>query len=183
MDTSRRHRVLLLTMLVLFVTQTGCLRRRLTIRTNPPGAVAYVDNRRIGVTPVSTSFRYYGTRHIQLVKDGFETVTEDHKISAPWYEWIGLDFISENLWPQEVRDERVLDFQLTPQQAVPPSQVLQRAEQLRSSAEQGLLTPELPPKHPKLKKHFEKTGSWLHGGGLLPRDSSFGGAPPPQWQF
>jgi len=170
-------------LLMILVTQGGCLRRRMTIRTNPTGAVAYVDNRRIGITPVSTSFRYYGMRHIQLVKDGFETVTEDHKIAAPWYQWFGLDFFAENLWPRKVRDERILDFQLTPQQSIPPAQVLQRAEQLRSSAQQGLLTPEPPPTTPRFKKPLEKTRSWLHGGKIFTDRSTFQGEPPPQWQF
>ena len=59
---------------LLFATsQVGCVRRRMTIRSDPPGAVVFVDERRIGVTPVSTNFTYYGTRNVQLVKDGHET--------------------------------------------------------------------------------------------------------------
>lgn len=173
----------LLILLTALITQGGCVHRRLTIRTNPAGAVAYVDNRRIGITPVSTSFRYYGTRHIQLVKDGFATVTEDHKIAAPWYQWFGIDFFADNLWPREIRDERILDFQMTPQQVIPPAQVLQRAEQLRSSAEQGLLTPAPPLKHSRLKQHMEKSHSWLQPGTWFKDSSTLQGEPPPQWQF
>src|SRR5262245_3745792 len=44
------------------LAQTGCVQRRLTIRSNPPGALAYVDDYQIGTTPVSTDFVYYGTR-------------------------------------------------------------------------------------------------------------------------
>ena len=134
----------LLIVLLLLASQVGCVRRRMTIVSNPPGAVAYVDERRIGVTPVSTSFTYYGTRSVRLVKDGFETVSEDHKFATPWYQFMGLDFISENLWPTEIRDERVLNFQMTPQQAIPPAKVMQRAEELRSNAQQGLMTPMAP---------------------------------------
>jgi hypothetical protein len=125
-------------LVALLCCQTGCVRRRMTIRTNPPGAVAYVDNHRIGVTPVSTSFTYYGTRKIELIKDGYETVRQYHKFSTPWYQWIGVDFFAENVWPFETRDERVLDFQLSPQRAVPPAEVMERAEQLRGSAQQEL---------------------------------------------
>ena len=52
-----------------------------------------------------------------------------------------MDFFAENLWPFEVRDEQILDFNLPPQQVVPPTQVIQNAEQLRSEAQRGLMTP------------------------------------------
>ncbi len=127
--------------LALVATGSGCVRRRMTIRSNPPGAVVFVDERRIGVTPVSTSFTYYGTREVQLVKDGYETVTEKHKFKTPWYQFPVVDFFAENLWPSEVRDERILDFNLPPQQSVPPTQVIERAEQLRGEAHAGVMTP------------------------------------------
>ncbi len=120
---------------------TGCVRRRMTIRSNPPGALVFIDDQRIGVTPVSTSFTYYGTRKIQLFKDGFETQTIKQRFFPPWYEFPPLDFISENLWPGEVRDERVLEFDLPPQAVVPNEQLVQRAESLRSNTQLGHLTP------------------------------------------
>ena len=44
------------------------------IRTNPPGALAYVDDNEVGLTPVAISPTYYGNRKIRLVKDGCETL-------------------------------------------------------------------------------------------------------------
>ena len=142
---STRRSVWLLLAVLLIVAPSGCVRRRMTVRSNPPGAVVFVDERRIGVTPVSTSFTYYGTRNVQLVKDGYETVTKEHKFQTPWYQYPVIDFFAENLWPLEVRDERILDFNLPPQQAVPPAQVMQSAEQLRSEAQRGLVTPLVAP--------------------------------------
>src|SRR5687767_2042073 len=57
------------------VLNTGCVRRRLTVRTNPPGAQVFVDDQEIGVTPCSASFIYYGTRKITVMKDGYKTET------------------------------------------------------------------------------------------------------------
>lgn len=144
---ARGTRFLLLLLLV--ATACGCVRRRMTIRSNPPGAVVFVDERRVGVTPVSTSFTYYGTRQVQLVKDGYETVTEKHKFTTPWYQFPVVDFFAENLWPSELRDERVLDFNLPPQQSVPPTQVVERAEQLRGEAQAGVATPEVTAPAPR----------------------------------
>jgi len=111
--------------------QCGCVQRRFTVRSNPPGAVVYVDDYEIGTTPVSHDFVYYGTRKIRLVKDGYETLTVMQKFPTPWYQIIGIDFIAENLVPGEIRDERVVDYQLQPQIIVPTEQLLGRAENLR----------------------------------------------------
>lgn len=124
-------RVCLLLAALTCLCATGCVQRRLTIRSNPPGALVYVDNHEIGITPVSTDFIYYGTRQIRLVKDGYETLTVLHPIPAPWYQYFPIDFFAENVVPTEIRDERVLDFALTPQVMVPGDQLLQRAEDLR----------------------------------------------------
>jgi hypothetical protein len=111
----------------------GCVQRRMTIRTNPPGAQVYIDNQEIGRTPVSTDFVYYGRRDIRLVKDGYETLTVKQPIWAPWYEWPGLAFVAENVWPGEIRDERRFDYQMQPAMVVPSQALLGRAEELRKS--------------------------------------------------
>jgi len=109
----------------------GCVQRRMTIRSNPPGAKVYVDDYEIGTTPASTPFTYYGTRKIRLVKDGFETLTVMQRVPAPWYEYFPLEFVSENLVPGEIRDQRCFDYNLVPQVVTPPEQLLGRAEALR----------------------------------------------------
>lgn len=112
----------------------GCVQRRMTIRSNPPGALVYVDDYQIGTTPVSTDFVYYGTRKIRLVKDGYETLTVRQPFPIPWYEIFPLDFVSENLWPGEIRDERVVDLAMMPAAAMSPEEVVVRAEQSRLAA-------------------------------------------------
>ena len=57
------------------LADSGCVERRMIIRTNPPGALAYVDDNEVGLTPVAISPIYYGSRKIRLVKDGCETLT------------------------------------------------------------------------------------------------------------
>ncbi len=121
----------LVAVLVGCAVQTGCVQRRLTIRSNPPGAVVYVGNQEIGSTPISHDFIYYGSREITLVKDGYETLKVKAELPTPWYDLPGIDFISENLIPNEIRDHRTLDFQLQPQVIVPTEQLIGRAEELR----------------------------------------------------
>ena len=130
----RRRQLLTAACLCLLLPATGCVQRRMTIRSNPPGALVYVDDYQIGTTPVSTDFIYYGTRKIRLVKDGYETLTVRQPFPIPWYEVFPLDFVTENLWPGEIRDERVVDLAMMPAAATPAEEVVARAEQARLSA-------------------------------------------------
>jgi hypothetical protein len=133
------RRVHPLPLLLLSLAAAGCVQRRMTIRSDPPGALVYVDDYQLGTTPVSHDFVYYGTRKIRLVKDGYETLTVRQPFPMPWYEYFPLDFVSENLIPWEIRDERVVDLSMMPAAATPPEVVVARAEQARLAA--GSLPP------------------------------------------
>ena len=128
-----------------FLSAAGCVQRRMTIRSSPPGALVYVDDYQIGTTPVSTDFIYYGTRKIRLVKDGYETLTVRQPFPIPWYQIFPLDFVTENLWPSEIRDERVVDLAMTPAAATPAEAVVARAEQVRLAAGSLPVPPPPPP--------------------------------------
>lgn len=134
-------RAAVLVVLAAAVCFCGCVRRRLTVRTNPPGAMVYVDNQAIGRSPISTDFTYYGTREIRMVKAGYETLTVNQPIPTPWYQVPGVDFFSENLLPFRVRDNRVVNFNMTPQPMIPPDELIGRGEQLRAAANAPIVTP------------------------------------------
>lgn len=130
-------------MVACMLASTGCVQRRMTIRSNPPGALVYVDDYQLGATPVSHDFVYYGTRKIRLVKDGYETLTVRQPFPLPWYQYFPLDFVTENLIPWEIRDERVVDLAMQPAATTPPESVVARAEQARLAA--GSLPPPAAP--------------------------------------
>jgi hypothetical protein len=119
----------------------GCVRRRLNVHSNPAGALVYVDNQQIGTTPCSVDFTYYGTREIRLVKPGYETLTLNQPIPAPWYQIPPLDFFSENLVPTKIRDNRTVVYNLAPQVIVPREQLIDRANQLRQDTLQFPVAP------------------------------------------
>ena len=108
---------------------------------NPPGALVYVDNQQIGTTPCSVDFTYYGTREIRLIKPGYETLTVNQPIPTPWYQIPPLDFVSENLVPTKIRDNRTVTFDLAPQIIVPTEQLVDRANQLRQETLQYPVAP------------------------------------------
>ena len=83
------------------------------------GGAIVVDDQEIGTTPCSASFVYYGTRKVTVMKDGYRTETLYQRINPPWYETFPLDFLSENVVPTELRDERIVDVQLVPEDRTP----------------------------------------------------------------
>jgi hypothetical protein len=101
----------------------------------------FVDDQEIGTTPCSAPFVYYGTRKITIMKDGYKTETIFQKLPVPWYEYPPLDFFVENAVPREIRDERIVDVQLVPQELMPQQKLLDRASALRDSARSGSITP------------------------------------------
>ncbi|MCO6046844.1 PEGA domain-containing protein [Aeoliella sp. ICT_H6.2] len=127
----------LLLLCLVLMTSTGCVRRRLTVRSNPPGALVYVDNQMIGTTPCSVDFTYYGTREIRLIKSGYETLTVNQPIPAPWYQVPPLDFVSDNFALHKIRDDRTVSFNLQPQMMLPVEEVIRRGEELRSRTVTG----------------------------------------------
>jgi hypothetical protein len=152
------------------ICASGCVRRRLTVRTNPPGAQVFVDDQEIGTTPCSSAFVYYGTRKITIMKDGYRTETVFQKIPPPWYQIPPLDFVSENIVPREIRDERVVDVQLVPQELMPQQKLLDRAAALRASARSGTVTPmtAITTANPRPPEPPGYPGQGLPGGQPLP---------------
>ncbi len=170
----------------LLLSATGCVRRRLTVRTTPPGAQVFIDDQEIGTTPCSSAFVYYGTRKITLMKDGYRTETIYQKVPPPWYEISPLDFVSENLYPLELRDERIVDVQLVPEELMPQQKLIDRAQLLRDSARSGAVTPLTAiateaPVAPPAPIGFP--GQGLPGGQPLPYEPlpSPSAAPPPRY--
>lgn len=161
----------LVTLVLLCLASSGCVRRRMTIRSYPAGAQVFVDDREIGTTPCSTSYVYYGKRNVMLVKDGYKTERLVHQFTVPWYEYVPLDFINENLNPYEIRDERTINVTLTPEENVPSEQLLERANSLRGGAQAGLITPLPDVKPGTVIPKIGVPGQGLPGGEPIPYQS------------
>jgi hypothetical protein len=113
---------------------TGCVERRYTIRSDPPGATVIVNGEEIGPTPASKSFVYYGDREITLMLDGYATKTIIQPIAAPWWDNLLTEFFTENVIPVSLRDEREFKYQLVPAESPLQGELRDRAESLRSEA-------------------------------------------------
>lgn len=115
-------------------SMTGCVWRRMTVRSDPPGALVMVDGEEVGYTPCSVPFVYYGTREITLVKPGYETLTTMQKVQTPWYQYFPIEFFSD-MSPTKITDRHVFTYQLQPQAVVPTNELYDRARSLRSESQ------------------------------------------------
>ena len=135
--------ILLAAIVATICFETGCVRRRAYIRAfhegNPhvpiSGALVYVNKQPVGRTPVTCHFTHYGTMEFTVIKEGYEPLTEFRKVRAPWYQWPGIDFFSEVVWPQEITDTKQIDFQLRPERLMSQDELIDRAESMRRGSQ------------------------------------------------
>ena len=126
-----RGRWLVVAVLMAGFGLTGCVERRYTIRTEPPGALVIANGEPIGVTPVSKSFTFYGNRTFRIIKEGYETKDIVQPMKAPWFDNLATEFFTENLIPYTFRDDVEFNYKLDPAQSADPNAVLARAEATR----------------------------------------------------
>jgi hypothetical protein len=137
-DRPRRHRALRLgasLCLVAWLASCGaCVRRTMTITTEPRQALIYLNDQEIGRTNVSTDFLWYGDYDVIIRKEGYQTLHTHWEVEAPWYQWIPLDFFFEVLWPSWLHDHHEAHFVLEPLEKPDTQALLERAAELRREA-------------------------------------------------
>lgn len=119
---------------ILATLAAGCVRRTMTIRTEPAGALVFLNDQEVGRSPASTDFLWYGDYDLILRKEGCETLQTHVKVTEPWYQVPPIDFFAEVLWPWWIHDTHSYDFALAPKEPPDREEVLQRAQETRERA-------------------------------------------------
>ncbi len=79
----------------LMLANVGCVRRTIAITSTPSDALVYVNDREIGRTPCEVEFLFYGEYDVRLKRDGYESVIGSGTASAPIWDFVGADLVSE----------------------------------------------------------------------------------------
>ena len=127
---TRRHEISALVVAALVVLSAGCVERTMTIKSDPPHALVYLEGTETGQTPCTVSFVHYGVREITLAKPGYETKKVYEKINPPWFQIIPIDFIFECLCPFTLKDQHLLTYTLEPEKPVDQKALLDRAAEM-----------------------------------------------------
>lgn len=121
-------------LVTIIMSCTGCVRRTLTITTEPPQARVFLNDQEIGRSEVSTDFLWYGDYDVVIRKEGYQTLQTNWTVTPPWYQWIPFDFFTEVLWPGWIHDQHARHFVLEPATTPTEEEVIERAEELRDAA-------------------------------------------------
>ena len=109
----------------------GCVERRLTINTQPQGAVVFLNDEEIGVSPVTVSFEWYGDYNVRISKEGYQTLKTHRRLKSPWYDKFPFDFFAGVLNPKRIVDTYEWTFELAPLQQPTREELIQKAEELK----------------------------------------------------
>ena len=138
---SARVVVLVIPALLLPLGLAGCVRRSLTVRSDPPGAIVHLNGVEVGRTPMTRDFTWYGTYDVVLRKEGFETLKTRGEVIAPWWQWVPVDLFAELL---PLHDRRELAYTMRPYASatLDPQQMISRAERMETQLESSRHTRE-----------------------------------------
>lgn len=110
---------------------SGCVERKLTINTDPQGAIVVLNDEEIGTSPVTVSFEWYGDYDIRISKEGFETLKTHRRLKSPWYDWFPLDFFAGCVYPKTIVDSFQWSFTLAPLTEPNREELIKDAEKLQ----------------------------------------------------
>jgi len=117
------------------VLSYGCVERKLTINTEPQGALITLNDEQIGVSPVTVSFNWYGDYGVRASKEGFETLDTHRELKAPLHDCFPFDFFAGVLYPGQITDDYEWTFELAPRQDLTRERLLEQAGALRTEIE------------------------------------------------
>jgi len=113
---------------------SGCVERKLTINTEPQGAIVALNDEEIGISPVTIEFNWYGDYNIRIEKQGYETLNTHRKLKGPLHDRFPFDFFAEVLWPGRIIDEYEWSFRLTAYEPIDRDELLRASEVMKEKA-------------------------------------------------
>jgi len=99
--------------LLFLFSQVACISRVLEVRTDPPGALVYLDGEEIGRTPLQRPFSDYGYHQILVAKENYQSLNRLENLKPPWWCCFPFDLFAE-LYPGTLEDRRLLTYNLSP---------------------------------------------------------------------
>ena len=117
---------------------SGCVERKLTIVTEPPAAIVWLNDEEIGTTPVTVNFNWYGDYNVRIEKPGHEIVNTHRLLERPAHDRFPLDFFAEVIWPGTIKDAYTWTFDLELYQQASAAELIEQSHQMRDQANNEL---------------------------------------------
>jgi hypothetical protein len=131
--------------LLVLLSLTGCVRRELTVTSEPEGALVRLNGREAGRTPFTTDFTWYGTYDVEVEKPGYQTLVTKERLVAPVWQWPPFDLAAE-FAPWRPVDKQSMHFALTQRhdQTLSEVELVERARELRDQTRPAEVLPPSP---------------------------------------
>jgi hypothetical protein len=110
----------------------GCVERKLTVVTEPPGALVALNDEEIGTSPVTVAFEWYGDYSVRISKDGFQTLNTHQNLKRPMRDVFPFDLL-DDMFATRI-DEYTWSFNLEPNQPIQKDELIKAATDLRKEA-------------------------------------------------
>ena len=123
--------IALTVLLIASLFLTGCVERKLTILTEPEGALVALNDEEIGRGPVTVAFQWYGDYNVRVSEAGYETLITHRELKGPWYDKFPWDLFAQVLNPKRIVDSYEWSFKLEPKQHPDRQELIESAEELR----------------------------------------------------
>ena len=117
---------------LLVIAMTGCVKRTISITSEPAGALVWVNDREVGRTPVDVAFTYYGEYDVRLDLPGYEPIMTSRWIKAPVWDQPVADLVAE-AWPRDLHSNPRWEFSLAVEE-VDDAALIERARSLRGAS-------------------------------------------------
>jgi hypothetical protein len=108
-----RSTAALCAVLVVLLLSTSCIRSRVVITSDPPGADVTFNKMPRGRTPVTIPIIWYWYYDIKLEKPGYEPLATTERFHAPIWFYIPLDLVMEAI-PIPIYDTKKRHYALAP---------------------------------------------------------------------
>jgi hypothetical protein len=132
-----KHAAAALMLLCPLALVTGCIKRTISITSEPPGALVWLNDVQVGRTPCSADFTFFGTYDVRLDLEGYEPIITSREAEPPIYEYPGFDLVAEAV-PLNIATFIDWHFELEPvaeatlERREAEAQLLERARQMQA---------------------------------------------------
>lgn len=128
--TRTEAQILLFVLLISILFLGGCVERKLTILTEPAGALVTLNDEEIGRSPVTVSFQWYGDYNVRISEAGYETLVTHKKLDAPGYDKFPWDLFAQ-LSPKKIVDSYEWSFKLEPKEHPGRDELIESSQELQ----------------------------------------------------
>ena len=117
--------------LVVSLPLAGCVERKLTINTEPKGALVTLNDEEIGESPTTVNFDWYGDYNVRISKEDYETLNTHRKLKGPWYDGFPFDFFAQIVNPNRIVDSYEWTFELSPKRQISREELIRNAQEAK----------------------------------------------------